>query len=84
VAPQSHLPSSWGRQRPPSRSSTYVSAAERLTAYLQDDADHYHEIARVDTHGGKTSVLVPSLNQLYFPHTKTSAPEAGLEIYKVM
>jgi hypothetical protein len=61
----------------------YVSAAEGLTAYQQDDADHYHEIARVDTHGGKTSVLVPSLNQLYVPHTMTSAPEAGLEIYKV-
>jgi len=61
----------------------YVSAAKGLTAYQQDDADHYHEIARIDTHGGKTSVLVPSLNQLYVPHTRTSAPEAGLEIYKV-
>ncbi|MGF6970438.1 DNA-binding beta-propeller fold protein YncE [Paraburkholderia sp. WC7.3g] len=61
----------------------YVSAAEGLMAYQQDDADHYHEIARVDTHGGKTSVLVPSLDQLYVPHTRTSAPDAGLEIYKV-
>ncbi|CAB3772551.1 hypothetical protein [Paraburkholderia humisilvae] len=61
----------------------YVSATQGLTAYQQDDADHYHEIARVDTHGGKTSVLVPSLNQLYIPHTRTAAPEAGLEIYKV-
>jgi DNA-binding beta-propeller fold protein YncE len=61
----------------------YVSAAEGLTAYQQDDMDHYHQIARVDTHGGKTSVLVPSLNELFVPHTQTSAPEAGLEIYKI-
>jgi DNA-binding beta-propeller fold protein YncE len=61
----------------------YVSAAEGLTVFQQDDADHYHEIGRVDTKGGKTSVLVPGLNRLYIPHTKLSAPEAGLEIYQV-
>jgi DNA-binding beta-propeller fold protein YncE len=61
----------------------YVSAAEGLTIYQQDDADHYHAIWKADTSGGKTSILVPALNRLYIPHTQTSAKEAGLEIYQV-
>jgi hypothetical protein len=38
----------------------------------------------VDTHGGKTSIYVPSLKQFYVVHTKgDKAPEAGLQIFKV-
>lgn len=66
----------------PRMKRVYVGAAEGLTVFQQADADHYHEIDRVDTKGGKTAVLVPSLNRLYIPHTKLFAPQAALEIYQ--
>jgi hypothetical protein len=62
----------------------YVSGADGVDVISQDDPDHYRSLQRVDTHGGKTSVYVPSLNKFYVVHTKgDQAREAGLQIFKV-
>lgn len=62
----------------------YVSGADGVDVISQDDPDHYRSLQRVDTHGGKTSVYVPSLKHFYVVHTKgEQAREAGLQIFNV-
>src|SRR6202166_1259040 len=61
-----------------------VSGADGVDVFAQDNPDSYRLVQHVDTFGGKTSVYVPSLKQLYVVHTKgEQAAEAGLQIFKV-
>jgi DNA-binding beta-propeller fold protein YncE len=61
-----------------------VSGADGVDVFAQDNPDTYRLVQHVDTHGGKTSVYVPSLRQFYVVHTKSAGvAQAGLQVFKV-
>ncbi|MFZ6758305.1 YncE family protein [Undibacterium sp. Ji50W] len=44
----------------------YLAGDDFIGVYQQDDADHYHELARVPSaHGAKTAIFVPQLSRFY-------------------
>jgi DNA-binding beta-propeller fold protein YncE len=61
----------------------YVTGSSGLDVYAENAAGSYARIAYIDTLGGKTSFYVPSLNRFYVAHSRTAAPESGLQIYRV-
>ncbi|WP_148210570.1 YncE family protein [Beijerinckia indica] len=61
----------------------YVTGAEGLSVLRRDDNDHFTEIERKDTKGGKVSVYVSKLHQFYIMHPKSDADDAALDIYNV-
>lgn len=61
----------------------YITGAEGLSVMTRTDADHFKEVQRTDTKGGKTSVYVPELHQFYVVHTQSPLADAALEIFKV-
>lgn len=61
----------------------YVSGSTGLDVYAERAGGHYIREAHYDTFGGKTSIYVPSLQRFYVVHSRTAAPESGLQIYRV-
>lgn len=61
----------------------YVTGSNGLDVYNETSGGRYAMAAHYDTLGGKTSVYVPSLERFYVPHSRTSAPQSGLQIYRV-
>lgn len=61
----------------------YLTGADGLDVFRQDDPDHYTKIEHVDTLGGKTSEYVPSIARFFVPHTRKSAPASGLQVFSV-
>jgi DNA-binding beta-propeller fold protein YncE len=60
----------------------YVSGSQGLSIFSQDDPGHYRSFPPIPTNGGKTSIYVPEVKQLYIVHPKTEIDEAVLLIYK--
>jgi YVTN family beta-propeller protein len=61
----------------------YVTGSTGMDVYARSAGDRYVREAHYDTLGGKTSIYVPSLQRLYVVHSRTNAPESGLQIYRV-
>jgi YVTN family beta-propeller protein len=61
----------------------YVSGSTGLDVYAQDAGGRYSREAHYDTGGGKTSIYVPSLQRFYVVHSRTDAPQAALQIFRV-
>ncbi|HEX3636401.1 MAG TPA: hypothetical protein VHV99_13070 [Paraburkholderia sp.] len=62
----------------------YIAGSNGLDVVRQIDKNHYSVEQHVDTFGGKTAILIPSLERLYVVHTKgPSANEAGLQVFSV-
>ncbi|HEY4046774.1 MAG TPA: hypothetical protein VGM27_07910 [Acidobacteriaceae bacterium] len=67
------------------RNRIYISSDDGLDVVAQDSHNTYRLLQHADTLGGKVSIYVPSLNRIYVAHTKGPlAPEAGLQIFKVL
>jgi DNA-binding beta-propeller fold protein YncE len=68
----------------PHHGRLYVAGSNGLDVVRQVDRNHYSVEQHVDTFGGKTAILIPSLERLYVVHTKgPSAQEAGLQVFSV-
>ncbi len=61
----------------------YVTGSQGVSIFRQLDKDHYEKLTEMPTNGGKTSVYVPQLKQLYIIHPKTEIDIAGLLVYQV-
>ena len=61
----------------------FVTGAGGLAVYRRADAEHFIEVQRLDTKGGKTSIYVEPLHQFYVVHTTDGLTTAALEIYSV-
>lgn len=61
----------------------YITGAEGLSVMARTDTNHFHEVQRTETKGGKTSVYVPELRQFYVVHTQSPLADAALDIFKV-
>jgi len=60
----------------------YIAGSQGLSVFHQDNRDHYSELLRIPTNGGKTALNVPQLKQFYVVHPKTTLDDAGLLIYR--
>jgi DNA-binding beta-propeller fold protein YncE len=60
----------------------YVSGSQGLSIFSQDSPDQYRGFPQIPTNGGKTSLYVPEVKQLYIVHPKTEIDDAALLIYK--
>jgi DNA-binding beta-propeller fold protein YncE len=60
----------------------YISGSQGLSIFSQDGPDEYRSVTQIPTNGGKTSIYVPEVNQLYIVHPKTEIDDAALLIYK--
>ena len=67
----------------PAMKRIYLSGSQGLDVIHQDSADRYTKLTEIPTNGGKTSIYVPSLQQLYVIHPKTTIDTAGLLVYQV-
>jgi DNA-binding beta-propeller fold protein YncE len=61
----------------------YLTGADGLDVFRQNDPDHYTKVEHVDTLGGKTSEYVPSVARFFVPHTRKSAAASGLQVFQV-
>ena len=61
----------------------FVTGSSGLDVYRRGSDGRYAFETHYDTHGGKTSVYIPSLERFYVPFSRTAAPQAGLQIYRV-
>ena len=67
----------------PAAGRIYVTGSGGVSVYRQDDPDHYTLLTQFGTNSGKTSTYDAGLRQFYIAHTKTTADNAGLQVYSV-
>ena len=67
----------------PRMTRLYISGSQGLSIFHQDSPDKYTELVNLPTNGGKTSMYVRAVNQLYIIHPKTDIDIAGLLVYRV-
>jgi DNA-binding beta-propeller fold protein YncE len=60
----------------------YVTGSQGLSIFHQDGPDQYRSLTQLPTNGGKTSLYVPEVKQLYIVHPKTEIDDAALLIYR--
>jgi hypothetical protein len=60
----------------------YVSGSQGLSIFVQGTPDEYRSFPLIPTNGGKTSIYVPEMKQLYIVHPKTEIDDAALLIFK--
>jgi DNA-binding beta-propeller fold protein YncE len=61
----------------------YIAGEGGLDVVQQVDPDHYRIEQHIDTLGGKTFAIIPSMHRLYVVHTKgPQAAEAGLQVFQ--
>jgi hypothetical protein len=60
----------------------YVSGSQGLSIFVQGTPDKYRSFPLIPTNGGKTSIYVPEMKQLYIVHPKTEIDDAALLIFK--
>jgi hypothetical protein len=61
----------------------YVTGAKGISIFKQQSKDNYVPWSLMSTIGGKTSLYVPQLKQLYVAHPKSDTDQASLLIYRV-
>jgi DNA-binding beta-propeller fold protein YncE len=61
----------------------YVTGSQGVSIFHQRTKDEYEKLAELPTNGGKTSIYVPQLKQLYIVHPKTEIDNAALLVYQV-
>jgi DNA-binding beta-propeller fold protein YncE len=62
----------------------YVSCDQFVVVYLQRDADHYEELARIPTgYRAKTAILVPQLKRYYVAAPRHGQRVAEIRVYEV-
>lgn len=66
----------------PATKRIYIAGSQGLSIFHQDSRDHYSELLRIPTNGGKTALNVPQLKQFYVVHPKTVLDDAALLIYR--
>jgi Ni/Co efflux regulator RcnB len=55
-----------------------------VVVYLQHDADHYEELARIPTgYRAKTAILVPQLKRYYVAAPRHGQQMAEIRVYEV-
>jgi DNA-binding beta-propeller fold protein YncE len=67
----------------PAMKRLYVSGSQGLSIFQQNSPDKYTELLNLPTNGGKTSIYVRAVDQLYVIHPKTDIDMAGLLVYRV-
>jgi DNA-binding beta-propeller fold protein YncE len=67
----------------PATRRIYITGSQGLSIFRQDGPDKYYDLTQIPTNGGKTSLYVPEVKQLYIVHPKTEIDDAALLIYKV-
>jgi len=60
----------------------YISGSQGLSIFSQEGPDQYRSLTQIPTNGGKTSLYVPEVKQLYIVHPKTEIDDAALLIFK--
>jgi DNA-binding beta-propeller fold protein YncE len=66
----------------PDTKRIYIAGSQGLSVFHQESRDHYAELLRIPTNGGKTALNVPQLKQFYVVHPKSPLDEAGLLVYR--
>src|ERR1700730_1057367 len=62
----------------------YVACDQFVVVYLQHDADHYEELARISTgYRAKTAILVPQLKRYYVAVPRHGQQKAEIRVYEV-
>jgi DNA-binding beta-propeller fold protein YncE len=62
----------------------YVACDQFVVVYLQRDADHYEELARIPTgYRAKTAILVPQLKRYYVAAPRHGQHAAEVRVYEV-
>lgn len=61
----------------------YITGSQGVSIFRQQTKDKYEKLAELPTNGGKTSIYVPQLKQLYIVHPKTEIDNAALLVYQV-
>ena len=61
----------------------YITGSQGVSVFRQHSKDEYEKLAELPTNGGKTSIYIPQLKQLYIVHPKTEIDNAALLVYQV-
>jgi YVTN family beta-propeller protein len=61
----------------------YVSGSTGLDVFAEGRGGRYALESHYDTQGGKTSILIPSLQRFYVAHSTDDAPESALLTFRV-
>lgn len=62
----------------------YVACTDFTVVYVERDADHYEELARIPTgFRAKTAVLVPKLKRFYVAAPAHDTNVAAVKVYEV-
>src|ERR1700730_2042960 len=68
----------------PASKRIYVACDQFVVVYLQKDADHYEELARIPTgYRAKTAILVPQLKRYYVAAPRHGQQIAEIRVYEV-
>jgi DNA-binding beta-propeller fold protein YncE len=68
----------------PTSKRIYVACTDYTVVYLERDADHYEELARIPTgFRAKTALLVPQLKRFYVAAPAHEANVAAVKVYEV-
>ena len=68
----------------PESKRIYVACDEFIVVYLQHDADHYEELARIQTSfRAKTAILVPKLRRYFVAAPRHGQKIAEVKVYEV-
>jgi DNA-binding beta-propeller fold protein YncE len=68
----------------PASKRIYVACDQFVVVYLQHDADHYEELARIPTgYRAKTAILVPQFKRYYVAAPRHGQQTAEIRVYEV-